>query len=363
MKINSIFCFLLALITLVGCDNGKKPIDSIACLKGTNMGVDSLFNGRFLYDINDNYILMRSYDKDNLIQLLELDNNHLLTSTSFLKEGEGPMDVNRFTVCTEDSILWILDFKGGMHKMLQLNYGKEIGDENRNWNVINLSEEVKKLFTFGSSAFKMIDESSMLFIGGKFDTKELLSIYSIETGEIHSLLFWPNDKKKIPNQIKQSVYMSNSQLFKKEKSNRFLYKSDNGKVLVAFDLKCNNVSNLNYIYKEYPDYEIKEDGLNYRVLYPNDKSYEEIEVCVNNDYIYVMTTPNIQNKEYKGFPYYYGDNVKVFDWNGNKVKEFTTEYPFHSFVVDDTNTFLYTMTLDLDSMEKILVRYSLSSNK
>lgn len=202
MKINSIFCFLLALITLVGCDNGKKPIDSIACLKGTNMGVDSLFNGRFLYDINDNYILMRSYDKDNLIQLLELDNNHLLTSTSFLKEGEGPMDVNRFTVCTEDSILWILDFKGGMHKMLQLNYGKEIGDENRNWNVINLSEEVKKLFTFGSSAFKMIDESSMLFIGGKFDTKELLSIYSIETGEIHSLLFWPNDKKKIPNQIK-----------------------------------------------------------------------------------------------------------------------------------------------------------------
>ena len=153
--------------------------------------------------------------------------------------------------------------------------------------------------------------------------------------------------------------MSNSSLYHNKRMNRFLYKSGNGQLLELFDLKGRNFKTIGYICDEFPKYKLADDGLNYKLLYPNEKNYEIIEVSVNDSFIYLMSTPGIPHMEYKKYPFYYGDFISVYDWNGNKIKEFKTDIPFCTFVVDSNNEYLYTSTIDNESGDDIIIRYEL----
>lgn len=139
-----------------------------------------------------------------------------------------------------------------------------------------------------------------------------------------------------------------------------MYKSDNGRVVLLFNLRNGRMEDPHYIYQTFPEYELRSDGLNYRVKFADRKAHETVDISVTEKYIYMMVSPHIQDEPYKGCPYYYGDQVLVFDWEGNKVREFTTDRPFSSFEVDENNEYLYAMGQDVETKEDLPLRYKIN---
>lgn len=342
-------------ISLLFYNCSNHPLTIVEQKNGCILDTDSLFNGNYLYGMNDNYIIMRSYDRDSLIYVSTIVGDSLKTNHSFLSKGQGPYDVNLISVNVDDSLLTILDVKGG--KAFLIDY--RIRSQKKDWVKINLSSKIRETFTFGTSDIAWVDSVSFLFLGGQINSKNILSIYNTKTGDVSPVEYWPNDGFKGEKMIKQMVYMSNSSLYHNKRMNRFLYKSGNGQLLELFDLKGRNFKTIGYICDEFPKYKLADDGLNYKLLYPNEKNYEIIEVSVNDSFIYLMSTPGIPHMEYKKYPFYYGDFISVYDWNGNKIKEFKTDIPFCTFVVDSNNEYLYTSTIDNESGDDIIIRYEL----
>lgn len=342
-------------ISLLFYNCSNHPLTIVEQKNGCILDTDSLFNGNYLYGMNDNYIIMRSYDRDSLIYVSTIVGDSLKTNHSFLSKGQGPYDVNLISVNVDDSLLTILDVKGG--KAFLIDY--RIRSQKKDWVKINLSSKIRETFTFGTSDIVWVDSVSFLFLGGQINSKNILSIYNTKTGDVSPVDYWPNDGFKGEKMIKQMVYMSNSSLYHNKRMNRFLYKSGNGQLLELFDLKGRNFKTIGYICDEFPKYKLADDGLNYKLLYPNEKNYEIIEVSVNDSFIYLMSTPGIPHMEYKKYPFYYGDFISVYDWNGNKIKEFKTDIPFCTFVVDSNNEYLYTSTIDNESGDDIIIRYEL----
>lgn len=68
---------------------------------------------------------------------------------------------------------------------------------------------------------------------------------------------------------------------------------------------------------------------------------------------------SIPIKPYKEYPYYYNDEILVFDWEGNKVKKYVLDIPFEFFVIDEKDERMYTETVDLNMGEDLLRSYRL----
>lgn len=353
------FVFLF-LFLVVGCTSQQQENENLEKLGGTMMVTDSLFEGSYFYDLEDDCLIMRSYNRDSLIQILKVDDTQLKTLRSMVSKGQGPYDVNSFDISVQDSIIWLLDFSSNIQKCFTIDYKAETVLSVNRYKKIPLSEELKRLYTFGPSNFECVGDSCLLILGGRQGYEEFFSMYYLNSEKIFPLAYWPNDGFDGDIRIKQSVYLGTSRLFKCKGQNRFLYQSSAGQILVLFDVDGNEMKNLCNISCNYPHYEVREDGLNYKILYPTEESMQRYYVAVSDNYIYVKVSPNNQQKNYKGYPFYYGDYVMVYDWNGTKVKDFVTDKPFSTFVIDDDDEYLYTELEDLKTGEVTIYRYDLN---
>lgn len=349
------------MMVCIGCKDqsitGSKPI------RGTIIQVDSLFNGSYFYCMKDDYMIMRSYALDSLIYVAKVSGDSSLSQYSFLAKGQGPLEVNHFYTWTEDSILTVIDYTSSLEKGFQIHYRSHELLQSDKWEKITFSPTVKEYFTSGSSRFTLLNDSIILFLGGRDGYPEILSMYQLNTGNIFPVNYWPDDGFAGNNHLKQRVYMENSYLFKQKRQNKYLYHAGNGRVVMLFELSDGKIRKQHYIYNTFPQYELRSDGLNYLVKYSDEKSLESLDISVTEQYIYMMISPHNQEKLFKGYPYYYGDKVVVFDWEGNWIKEFDTEIPFCSFVVDQNDEYLYSMGLDLDTGEDVIVRYKIDLYK
>ena len=61
----------------------------------------------------------------------------------------------------------------------------------------------------------------------------------------------------------------------------------------------------------------------------------------------------------QGYSSTYTDEIEVYDWNGKFIDNYETDRPFFTFAVSPDNRFLYTLSKDLDTEERIVMRYDL----
>lgn len=349
--------YILLVIACMGCKD--RAVNESRRLKGTLMKVDSLFNGSYFLGMADDYMFMASYDVDSIIYVAKAKNDSLLSQYSFLSRGQGPDEVNHFYTWIEGSILTVIDYAGSLNKGFRIDCRSRETVQSGKWEKICFSPAAKEVFTSGSSRFTLLNDSAILFLGGRDNYPEFLSVYQLNTGKVFPVGYWPDDGFTGKNHLKQRVYMENAYLFKQKGHDRYLYHAGNGRVVMLFELSDGKMVKQHYIFNAFPQYELRSDGLNYRVKYPDEKSCEALSISTTERYIYMMVSPNIQDKLYKGYPYYYGDKVLVFNWEGDFVTEFDTDVPFCSFVVDDSDGYLYSESLDKGTREDIVIRYKI----
>ena len=73
----------------------------------------------------------------------------------------------------------------------------------------------------------------------------------------------------------------------------------------------------------------------------------------------MLRGPLLPSRKYKGYPGYYYDEIEVYDWDGNFVRNYQTAQPFMTMSVTDDDSTLYTISVDLDTMEPEIVKYML----
>ena len=55
------------------------------------------------------------------------------------------------------------------------------------------------------------------------------------------------------------------------------------------------------------------------------------------------------------------DMIEVYDWDGDFIRKFQTSVPFDAMSVSEDDKVLYTLSVDLDSMEPVVIRYDLDN--
>jgi len=87
-----------------------------------------------------------------------------------------------------------------------------------------------------------------------------------------------------------------------------------------------------------------------------------IRVCTTERYIYAVLCGRWNYPEkYKGYPCGYRDEIEVYDWDGDFIRKFQTSVPFDAMSVSEDDKVLYTLSVDLDSMEPVVIRYDLDN--
>lgn len=155
--------------------------------------------------------------------------------------------------------------------------------------------------------------------------------------------------------------MNNSLLFKNELLDRYLYVCGEGEYMETFTISDNTLTDRSAICTIYPEYEMGEDKMNYK-LKPDDIN-RGFSVAVTHDFIYAKPKEfDIfmlrEGATYKGYPCYFNDKIDVYDWQGNFIKRYELDIPVLSFVVDEKNETLYASSYELESGGMIVRKYT-----
>ena len=172
-----------------------------------------------------------------------------------------------------------------------------------------------------------------------------------------SVPFWPDDGYKGEALPKQMLYTRNSKVF--SNGDKIFYASGEGRYFSILNISEDPVSE-SFIYDEYPSYSVGPDGL-------NPKRAPESKLggiaCATDSAIYIgllnclLSPAGYVPDSYKGYPPYYIDEIEVYGWNGEYLCTYTLDTPFATFFV--SGRYLYTVTVDRDTMLSEIYRYDL----
>lgn len=211
--------------------------------------------------------------------------------------------------------------------------------------------------------FVPINDSIFLGLGGDDDKTNLLSVIYPYKNEIKELnIEYPDDRNPVKKIIKRGVY-NNGELSKRRSDNQYLYTCLMGNYaeIITLDSQA-NVSGRKVIVDDFPIYKAAPDGLN--PLYENE-SLTGLYSYVTDQKIYLMQTPYnkeeyFKSTDYKGYPKYYSDALYIFDWEGRFIKAYTLDKPICSFAVDEKDSFLIGITMNLKDGEFYMEKYFLN---
>ena len=205
--------------------------------------------------------------------------------------------------------------------------------------------------------FDLLTSSDYIVLGGEYGRESILARLSERSLTWSSVPFWPDDGYKGEALPKQMLYTRNSKVF--SNGDKIFYASGEGRYFSILNISGDPVSE-SFIYDEYPSYSVGPDGLN-----PKRDPESKLGgiACATDSAIYIgllncLHTPaGYVPDNYKGYPPYYIDEIEVYGWNGEYLCTYTLDTPFATFFV--SGRYLYTVTVDRDTMLSEIYRYDL----
>ncbi|MDE5678064.1 BF3164 family lipoprotein [Phocaeicola sp.] len=357
-----IFLCLLFCLCLFACKNrveGEVTVPEVY-LDGKELLVDSFYMGKYLMLLTgDGELVMPSYLRDSVMYVGKLKGDSVITADGFLACGMGPNEISSsFSVseCCSDSVFTFLDWNGGR---LNFVYNIPVAEKKRKnktlWKRYTFERVVK--YRCAVPALVLLSDTTLLLGAGAYCEPYVLSVVNLNTQEITPVDFWPDgDGVECPNLTRQAVYMNNARLYKN--GNQILYSCGMGHYAFIFELDGSKMVHKKVLFDVYPEYKVNADGMNYDYT---SSWFSELKFFTTQKFIYVMVLKydRVKKKPYKEYPYYYNDEILVFDWEGNKVKKYVLDIPFNFFVIDEKDERMYTETVVLNTGEDLLRSYRL----
>ncbi|MGM9785418.1 MAG: hypothetical protein ACI3ZS_01070 [Candidatus Cryptobacteroides sp.] len=312
--------------------------------------------------VGDASVFKIHYACDSLIITSGFSQTHKLTayqfnsdtcfSYDFLRIGNGPGEVHSVNVKSHSDTLYVLSYTPiGISEFVSipLNAIKNADAWKR--------KSAERALLVGND-FDVLHDGRYLFLGGDFNTRNLMMKFDGVNGIYSPLEFWPDDKYNGSLISKQMIYV-NSSLY--AGGNKLLYASGEGQYAVILDTAAVGTNEM-IIYDEFPKYKMSEDGINWRRL---SGCKLGLYACVTDYLIYLAP---IESKivngryvpdNYNGYPPYFVDEIDVYNWEGEYMYTYIVDTPLGNFYVNSDENCLYTLTVDLETMASKIMKYDL----
>ncbi len=346
---------ILLLFWLTACSEHKLLKREITDrIEGITLAADDFIGSGFI-GVNDNLLLFQFYDPDSLAVAYSMDGDALNLCGHFLLKGRGPKEFDQPYCRMSQNDVHIINCEG--YCSLE-SFRTGVVDTSAICAEFHIDsrQDIKWVnpFYFGGD-FIVLEDGKVMALGDRFGEKNLLSIIDVEKKIVTPLGYWIEDGYDGPVLPKQSIYLSNSKIYMN--GNKLLYACGEGRYLELLTLDGDTIVGRSAIYDTYPEYESDRDQMNYRIHRNN---YRGMRVFATDAYIYVRLVPlRSPHEKFKGYPWYYFDEVEVYDWDGNFIKNYQTDTPFYAMAVTPDDKCLYTLTHSLSTNETILCRYCL----
>ncbi len=349
---------MVFLISISACNyQGKDKYqtkDITESLFGVKLETTSL-EGSGIVCTYENYLLLKEIRDTSRLVVYKIDNDSLVLFRRLIDRGRGPHEFYYVEYALSGDTLFVSNSDpSGIHDIygISLTDMSQIDDSNR-WSVYSFPKQDMLMTGLSFARYK---GNQFIVAAGQADTRQIFTLADFDKGELRPLDFWPKDSTRGPLHAKQMVYMQSKLCCQND---RILYANLNARYMFIATLKDGKLEPRSIIYSHLPQYTIMQDG-NVRFKGTGEQG---ILLGTTPDYIYAQigrTAKEMSSSEtYKGYPKWYVDQIEVYDWNGNFVANYQTDTPFYSFAVSDDNHFLYTMSMNLDEGDQIIMRYEL----
>lgn len=191
------------------------------------------------------------------------------------------------------------------------------------------------------------------------EVPSLLATYQLGDSALHFIPF-PYPEDGLSDMSRTMSY--DGRLYKHPSEEKFLYACYSGRWVFTFELEGNSMKNMLPLYGLVPQFKLKKDGVG---VSKSENDFMGANAFVTAKHIFVhlhefMWKDFFENKiENQGYPYWFANQIYVFDWDGNPVKRIKLDSYVHGYVLDSSERYLYALTKDVKTDDVSFLRYSL----
>ena len=217
---------------------------------------------------------------------------------------------------------------------------------------------------YANNGVALLSDSTMLipaFISQK--TKNIFAIVDFKNKKFIPLDYWPDDgMDSVSNYTKSSYYTLNCEL-QTNGNGRFFYKAGYSNNAFVFAIDNEKVNIVKYLYVDHTRY-FAPDGYSFR---KEDCDTERMESATNNQYIALILQDADESgakilKRKIGRPFYCGNIVELYDWDGNKKHTlYLDHYGQRIFLSDDSKKLYLTWCNDRTGEDSRIWVYDLTN--
>lgn len=352
------FLFVMAAaMLLISCNSGrgddlpKKVTDYI---EGRVLHCNDIVGNGFVSVLGDT-VIMKYYRARHICAMFTVSGDTLSKVSDFLYRGRGPKELLNPILREENGCVYALDRTGyGAGRMLKIPIDStDFVDDLSCWEEEDLTWS--NPMNMGGGDFLFLSDGNMLLTGDDWGVENLLSVLDLTKKRKYPVGYWIEDGYDGAVLPKQSLYGKMS-LFRN--GEKVLYVCGEGRYMELLGMEKGKIISRTSIYAQPPEY-IDKDGLNFGLTSDSERG---IRVCTTERYIYAVLCGRWNYPEkYKGYPCGYRDEIEVYDWDGDFIRKFQTSVPFDAMSVSEDDKVLYTLSVDLDSMEPVVIRYDLDN--
>lgn len=321
----TLFCFLGLLCgILFSCSNKKSAKVREINLEFEQLIVNGLMigksSGMLLVDSN---LLIADKQSDSLFHLVNLNT---LTSKEVGRLGQGPREYLHF------DNFYSINSEYGF-------YDKRLGSVNR----IIFSEgriRFEKGVRNKSKNYRLVPTKFDTFIGiGPYE-KGLFNILDSLGGDVKMVGEQPyrdDDERKIPELFRSMAYQGNIVISPDGK--RLIHAIFMSPIISFYKLSPTSVELVKSYADCYPKYRPESNGKSYASAMSRSNLLGYVNVAVSNKFVYALLSGK-STKEY-GLSAFTGDKIRVYDWDGNLIKEMKCNVELSAICVSSDDSKIY----------------------
>lgn len=364
--LRTIFYVAISLFLNSSCSAPESDQSHVSCmlLHGSVLKLDGSLQGRNnLVDNCGDYLLLKN-GINYAFSLCKLEGDSIVLLSDFGEKGDGPMQlVSAVSFFSKDLKRLVIKEADNSKIMVYSEPFKE--------NIMSKSYEKFSTIDFNYCLWGsfyttvMVDDSTMVEIGGQPETDEVFSLLRKGKEVIPLEDFpYPTDEPQLEPVFRRLLYVS-SFLSKRPNHNEYVWVGGEGNYMSLFSLNGNKAQNIRNIFTKYPKCTQTETGLKYEES--DEMGYT---VCTTEQYIFLCKPPYASRSEWhkvlkeqsgiqqNGFPQEYNNTICVYTWDGEHVMDFELDSPIKSFIIMDDDR-LIGQSLNLDADEEIMIEYDL----
>lgn len=336
----------------------EDSVEHISLL-GKNLPYDSILWGAAINFVNDNRIIIEELSSPLVYGVYGTNSEKLVKEGAFLRIGNGPFEFIQPYLWgnAETNVIYAADFSGRLRCIYKINiediYNKE------SWKLIQVPD-AGELLLFPSIA--MMNDTLGFIVGSGLYSDNILSVMDFKLGTTEEVDGFKFPGFNAPSELKvaKHVVYCDAQLLKHPTENKIVYAGRLGRYIEIFEIEGKEIRKRIPVSSIDPSFRITADQS--QVL--NDDCLRGVLVRVTKNRIYSLMRPYTEREagehsSYKEYPNYYGDELMVYDWEGNLINAYRLDVPIVSFGVTNDDSVLYGTTLDKEDL--VVRKYDLKN--